>query len=159
MSGKSKVIQKFFVMYGDPGTGKSTILNIIQDLFQGYFAIFDAKTVGQASNQFAIEAFKDNPLVAIQHDGDLSRIDDNTRLNSIASHEIMLINEKFKSPYAQRLISLLFMGTNKPVKITDSKSGLLRRLIDIHPTGNKVPTRRYNVLMEKIKLRNWRCYR
>jgi len=161
VSGKSKVIQKFFVMYGDPGTGKSTILNIIQDLFQGYFAIFDAKTVGQASNQFAIEAFKDNPLVAIQHDGDLSRIDDNTRLNSIASHEIMLINEKFKSPYAQRLISLLFMGTNKPVKITDSKSGLLRRLIDIHPTGNKVPTRRYNILMEKIKFElggiAWHC--
>lgn len=161
VAGRSKVIQKFFVMYGDPGTGKSTILNIIQELFEGYYSIFDAKSLAMSSNQFAIEAFRTNPLVAIQHDGDLSRIEDNTRLNSIASHEIMLINEKFKSPYAQKLISLLFMGTNKPVKITDSKSGMLRRLVDIHPSGKKVPVKRYNLLMDKIKFElggiAWHC--
>lgn len=151
IAGESKHIQKFFVLYGDPGTGKSTILNIIEDLFEGYFSIFDAKAIGMSSNQFAVEMFKTNPLVMIQHDGDLSKIEDNSRLNSIASHEIMLINEKFKSPYALRLISLMFMGTNKPVKITDSKSGMLRRLVDIHPSGNKVSSKRYYVLMDKIK--------
>ena len=30
------------------------------------------------------------------------------------------------------------MGTNKPVKITDGKSGLIRRLIDVSPTGEKL---------------------
>ena len=71
VTGDSKWLQKFLVLYGGPGTGKSTILNIIQDLFEGYHAVFDAKALGSANAQFALEPFKKNPLVAIQHDGDL----------------------------------------------------------------------------------------
>lgn len=151
VTGNSKNIQKFIVMYGAPGTGKSTILNIVQDMFDGYYAVFDAKVLGSSSNAFALEAFKANPLIAIQHDGDLSRIEDNTRLNSVVSHEEMTVNEKFKSTYVNRFNSFLFMGTNKPVKITDAKSGLLRRLIDVSPTGNKIPTKRYDILMNQVK--------
>ena len=72
VSGDSKKIQKFMVLYGAAGTGKSTILNIIQKLFDGYYSVFDAKALGSSSNSFALEAFKTNPLVAIQHAGDLS---------------------------------------------------------------------------------------
>lgn len=150
VTGDSKHIQKFLVLYGAAGTGKSTVLNIIQQLFEGYYSVFDAKALGSASNSFALEAFKTNPLVAIQHDGDLSKIEDNTRLNSLVSHEIMTVNEKFKSTYANRFKCFLFMGTNKPVKITDGKSGLIRRLIDVHPTGDKVPQKEYKTLMEQI---------
>ena len=102
VSGDSKKIQKFMVLYGAAGTGKSTVLNIIQKLFDGYYSVFDAKALGSASNSFALEAFKSNPLVAIQHDGDLSRIEDNTRLNSLVSHELMTVNEKFKTTYSNR---------------------------------------------------------
>ena len=35
VTGDSKKIQKFAVLYGAAGTGKSTILNIIQQLFDG----------------------------------------------------------------------------------------------------------------------------
>ena len=150
VSGDSKKIQKFMVLYGSSGTGKSTVLNIIQQLFEGYYSVFDAKALGSTSNSFALEAFKTNPLVAIQHDGDLSRIEDNTRLNSLVSHELMTVNEKFKSSYANRFKCFLFMGTNKPVKITDAKSGLIRRLIDVSPSGNKVDFEEYKVLMNKI---------
>ena len=137
VTGDSKYIQKFMVFYGAAGTGKSTILNIIQELFEGYYSVFDAKALGSSNNSFALEAFKSNPLIAIQHDGDLSRIEDNTRLNSLVSHEMMTVNEKFKSTYTNQFKCFLFMGTNKPVKITDAKSGLIRRLIDVSPTGNK----------------------
>lgn len=150
ISGESKNIQKFMVLYGSAGTGKSTILNIIQKLFDGYYSVFDAKALGSSSNVFALEAFKNNPLVAIQHDGDLSRIEDNTRLNSLVSHELMTINEKFKATYSNRFRSFLFMGTNKPVKITDAKSGLIRRLIDVTPTGNKLPLEEYQKLIKCI---------
>ena len=37
VTGDSKTIQKFMVLYGSAGTGKSTILNIIQMLFEGYY--------------------------------------------------------------------------------------------------------------------------
>ena len=150
ITGDSKKIQKFMVLYGSAGTGKSTILNIIQQLFEGYYSVFDAKALGSSNNSFALEAFKSNPLVAIQHDGDLSKIEDNTRLNSLVSHELMTINEKFKSTYTNRFKAFLFMGTNKPVKITDAKSGLIRRLIDVSPTGNKLPVREYNKLVKQV---------
>lgn len=150
ISGESKDIQKFIVFYGDAGTGKSTILNIIQKLFEGYYVIFDAKQLGTSHSQFSMEPFKNNPLVAIQHDGDLSRIEDNTRLNSIVSHEEMLVNEKHKSLYSIRMNAFLFLGTNKPVKITDAKSGIIRRLIDVSPTGEKIPPDRYQHLMHNI---------
>lgn len=150
IEGDSKHIQKFIVLYGAAGTGKSTILNVIQQLFEGYYSVFDAKALGSSSNSFALEAFKSNPLVAIQHDGDLSRIEDNTRLNSLVSHEMMTVNEKFKSTYSNKFNSFLFMGTNRPVQITDAKSGLLRRLIDVTPTGNKVSPSRYFKLLNQI---------
>lgn len=151
VSGESKKLQKFMVLYGAAGTGKSTVLNIIQQLFDGYYSVFDAKALGSSSNVFALEAFKSNPLVAIQHDGDLSRIEDNTRLNSLVSHELMTVNEKFKSTYANRFKAFLFMGTNKPVRITDAKSGLIRRLIDVSPSGNKLGFQEYKTLMKQIE--------
>ena len=151
ISGDSKNIQKFIVLYGSAGTGKSTILNIIQMLFDGYYSVFDAKALGSSSNAFALEAFRTNPLVAIQHDGDLSHIEDNTRLNSLVSHELMIVNEKFKQTYSTRFNAFLFMGTNKPVRITDAKSGLIRRLIDVTPSGEKLKTREYNKCMKDVK--------
>ena len=161
VTGDSKSIQKFLVLYGAAGTGKSTILNIIQQLFEGYYSVFDAKALGSSSNSFALEAFKSNPLVAIQHDGDLSRIEDNTRLNSLVSHELMTVNEKFKSTYSNRFKCFLFMGTNKPVKITDGKSGLIRRLIDVSPSGNKLPASEYKKLVQQTQFElgaiAWHC--
>lgn len=150
VSGDSKKIQKFFVLYGAPGTGKGTIINVIMKLFQGYTTTFEAKALGSSNSAFAMEAFKSNPLVAIQHDGDLSKIDDNTRLNSIISHEEMPMNEKYKPSYTSRVNALLFLGTNQPVKISDAKSGIIRRLIDIHPSGVVIPTNQYNTLMSRI---------
>lgn len=151
VSGDSKKIQKFLVLYGSAGTGKSTILNVIQKMFQGYTTTFEAKALGMSSGAFATEVFKDNPLVAIQHDGDLSKIEDNTRLNSIISHEEMTMNEKYKPSYTARVNAFLFMGTNQPVKISDAKSGIIRRLIDVKPSGLVFTPNEYHNLVAKVE--------
>ena len=133
-----------------PELEKSTILNIIQNLFDGYTTSFEAKALGSSNGSFSTEVFKNNPLVAIQHDGDLSKIEDNTKLNSIIAHEDMTMNEKYKPSYTSRVNAFLFMGTNQPVKISDAKSGIIRRLIDVHPTGVKIPANHYHTLMGQI---------
>ena len=151
LAGDAKRIQKFIVIYGPAGGGKSTVLNIIQRLFSGYETVFDAREITSGNNSFATEAFKHNPLIGIQHDGDLSKIKDNTKLNSIISHEKVIVNEKFKSTYSMRFNAFLFMGTNSVVKITDSRAGLIRRLIDVHTSGDRVGSERYDILMSQIE--------
>lgn len=150
-AGDSVNLQKFLVLYGPAGAGKSTILNIVTQLFKGYVGTFDAKALGQANNAFSLECFKDNPLVAIQHDGDLSKIIDNTKLNSLVSHETMMVNPKYGKQYPCRFNSFLMMGTNTPVRITDQKSGLLRRLIDCKPSGRKLSAKDYKHHTGRIK--------
>lgn len=150
VSGDARSIQKFIVLYGEGGTGKSTMLNIIQKLFVGYYTAFEAKALTSSNNAFSTEVFRNNPLVAVQHDGDLSRIEDNTKLNSIVAHEEMTMNEKYKPSYTARANCFLFVASNKPVRITDAKSGIIRRLIDVKPSGRKIPTSRYHALMARI---------
>ena len=150
-TGDSKWIQKFFVLYGSAGSGKSTVLNLISRLMDDQVSFFDAAALGRASDQFALEPFKSNPRVAIQHDGNLVKITDNSRLNSLISHESMVMNEKGKSLYEFKSEAMLFVGTNLPVRITDSKSGLTRRLIDVEPSGRKLDIHRYNDIMNRIE--------
>ena len=71
------------------------------------------------------------------------------------------MNEKYKPSYTSRVNCFLFMATNRPVKITDAKSGIIRRLIDVKPSGNKIPPHRYRELMDKIPFElsgiAWHC--
>ena len=150
-TGDSAWIQKFFVLYGSSGSGKSTVLNLISRLLDDHIGQFDAAALGRPSDQFALEPFKSNPRVAIQHDGNLARIADNSRLNSLVSHETMVMNEKGKSLYTFKSEALMFIGTNLPVRITDSKSGLTRRLVDVEPSGRKLDIHRYNEIMSRIE--------
>ena len=151
LSGDIEKVHKFLVLYGKSGTGKSTILNIIDGMFESYTVSFDAHALGSQASSFALESFRSNPLVAIQQDGDLSNIDDNTRLNSLVAHEKMTVNEKHKSTYEGRFKCMLFMGTNKPVKITDPKSGLPRRVIDVEPSGRLLSSDDYWESVEQVK--------
>jgi energy-coupling factor transporter ATP-binding protein EcfA2 len=150
VAGEAKNIQKFLVIYGEAGSGKSTVLNVIQKLFEGYYTTFESKALGSNNNAFATEAFRGNPLVAIEHDGDLSKLEDNTKLNSLVSHEEMTMNEKYKPNYTARSRAFVIMGTNKPVRITDGKSGLLRRLIDVNTSGRTLPIHQYQSVVSRI---------
>lgn len=150
LTGDCRAIDKFMVLYGDPGSGKSTVLNVMQKLFCEYCVAFDSEALAQRNNAFALEAFADDPLVAIDHDGDLSRIETNTRLNSIISNEIQLINEKFKKPRSLRITTTLIMASNNPVKITDANSGIPRRLLDVSPSGRRLPVSEYRETVRAI---------
>ena len=150
VSGDSRKIQKFFVLYGAPGKGKGTILKIIGKLFDGYCISFDAKSLGMSNDQFSMEVFRSNPLVAIDVDGNLSRIEDNTRLNAIVSHEPVVVNEKGKTRYSTVMNCFLYIASNDPVKITNAKSGIIRRLIDINPTGKELKPKEYEALISQI---------
>ena len=161
VTGASKRIQKFIVLTGDPGSGKGTIINIICKLFEGYTSVIDAEALGNPSASFPLESLKDNPLVAYEGDTKLNKIKSNTKLNSLISHEPLEVNEKYAKKYSMKFDCMLILGSNDEVKITDARSGLLRRLIDVRPTGKTVDNKRYNRLMRQIEFElgaiAWHC--
>lgn len=150
IAGDSKNIEKFIALYGPPGSGKGTALDIIKKLFPGYYTTFEARSLVGGTNNFATEAFKDNPLIAIDPDSKMDKIEDNTKFNSITSHDELRLNEKFKPTYTTRINTFIFIATNDPIKITNGKSGLIRRIIDVQPTGNLLPPDRRLTLMTQI---------
>lgn len=161
VTGESKKLQKFIVLTGDAGTGKSTVIRIIRKLFDGYCSVIDAKALGNPNAAFPLESLKNNPLVAYQDDADLSKIKDNTKLNSLISHEPLEVNEKYAKKYQMVFSCILILGSNEEVMISDARSGIQRRLIDVRPTGKKVSFKRYNKLMKQIEFElgaiAWHC--
>lgn len=149
VAGESDKVQKFLVLYGEPGKGKSTILNLIDKMFPGYCGKFSAQTLG-SSQRFALQDFKDNPLIAIDSEAILDKIESNRNLNNIVSHDPVSMEVKNKNSFPTIIRSFLFAATNRPVKITDANSGIMRRLIDVVPTGETFDQDEYESLMHKI---------
>lgn len=142
------IIQKFYVLFGKPGTGKSTVLTLISKMFEGYVTSFSAEAM--VNSAFPLESLRSNSPIAVDHEGNLSRINSNGPLSAVVSHDNMSVNVKFQSPYNERFRTTLFIATNKPVQITDAKSGLTRRMIDIRPTGIIVEERKYHILVNQM---------
>lgn len=150
LSGDSKNIEKIVAFYGPPGSGKSTILDLIKMIFNGYWTVFVASELASKANQFSTSVFKDNPLVAIQDDGSLAKIDSPV-INEIVSHKEILVNEKNVKRYTIRSNAMLFMATNELIDLHDTNLGLSRRLLDIYPSGDKIPIVEYRALNNQIR--------
>lgn len=149
LSGDSKKIEKMVVLYGKKGTGKSTVIDLIEEIFDGYWHEFVAEELALKSHQFATAAFKDNPLVAIQDDGSLAKID-SPRINEIVSHRVTQINEKNTKQYSIKPNAMLFLATNDLVDIHDTNMGIARRIIDVYPTYRILPVKEYRRLVNQI---------
>lgn len=155
VSGDFVHIQKFVAITGSPGTGKSTLLNVAEKVLGrvnegGYVTVFNAKKLTGRDNRFALSQFRNSPILAVDHDADLSRITDNSLFNSVVAHEMVPIELKGVDEYEQIVNSMLLVASNKDVLITDGQSGLLRRLIDVSPSGRRLDYSEYMECMAGI---------
>ena len=149
--GKNLEIQKMFVIYGEPGSGKSTVLDIIRALFEGYCKDVNITSVVRGDNRFCLQQFIDNPVVGLQAEVDLSRVATNETLNSIVAHDPVSAEKKYENAINVQIQTILFLASNKKVQITDAWSGLLRRLVIIEPSGRRLPRDEYEQVRRNLK--------
>ena len=142
---------KMAVFIGESGTGKSTIFNLVQAMLysKDLYTSFDADNLSRGG-QFAAEMFGKNPLAAFQDDGTLKRIEYSGALNTIITHGMMTINPKGKAQYSITPRTVLWLASNDFISIESTQSGLVRRLLDISLSGNKVPRDEYDYCYREI---------
>ena len=154
LAGDQAKVQKIFVFYGEPGSGKSTIIGrvIVDAVFGGtrspYCTKFTAELLAN-KDSFGTGFLSSDPVLAFDDDADLSRIESNTTLNLIVSHEAVRVNDKFARTFTAYPNCFLVCGTNEPVQLSPN-SGLNRRLIDIRPTGEKLSPDEYDECIEHL---------
>lgn len=154
-AGDQGKIQKFFVFFGEPGSGKSTVIDkiIVDTVFDGKSSPFTAKFTAELlvnKDSFGTDFLITDPIFAYDNDADLSRVDSKTTLNMIVSHERVRVNSKYGRIYMTNPKCFLVCGTNEPVQLSP-KSGFIRRLIDIRPTGETLPVDEYDECLEHLK--------
>ena len=148
---ETKKNDRMVLLYGRPGSGKSTVIDILKMLFEDYCGEVEVDDIVNNTRQFAKASLRDNPLVAIQDDAKLTRID-NQEMNKILSHTKIEINEKGMQQYYITSRAIYFVATNEIVDLSDSRKGMNRRIFDIYPTGEKIsPRTHYFELMKGIK--------
>lgn len=166
LCGDQGKIQKFFVFFGDPGTGKSTIIDkvIVETLLGGYDSPYTSKFTADAlisgQDSFGTDFLSTDPIFAYDDDADLSRVNSKTTLNMIVSHERVRVNAKYSRIVWMNPKCFLVCGTNDPVQLSQ-RSGFIRRLIDIRPTGELLSTDEYDECINQLQFEKsgiaWYC--
>lgn len=155
ISGDAKDIQKAIALYGAPGTGKSTVLDIITKMFKGdktntYVTTISTKALGDSNNQFGTGPLKKYKLILIDNDANLSKANENTILNQLIANDAMEANQKYGKIADVDRTGMLFLATNKYINMSDAKSGLRRRMIIVKPRGETIEYNRYIKLKRQI---------
>lgn len=149
--GKTDQIQKMVFIYGEPKSGKSSLLDIIDWLFQDYIHEMSVNGFTDTSDQFASGLFKNAPVI-VDRDADIKRIKNKVLFNKFISHESFSVNKKHVSPYDSRFTGILFAASNYVFDMGDpGKDGTARRVAPVYSKGARIPFNEYNIAMEQIK--------
>lgn len=148
-SGRMPKIEKFLFLYGAAGTGKGTVLKVIDWMLGEYVAPIDLTGL-TGKSEFATGDIKEVPLL-VDTDTDISRTTSDKNLLKLTSHEPVLVRKLYKEAYPVTFNGLLVTASNERYDARNSDSGIIRRALVARPTGNTVPLHTYRRLMDCIK--------
>lgn len=112
------------ILTGVGGSGKSTFLNIIKQLFNNDYASLN---LSDLSNRFKLATAVGHRLVCSDeiNSEDLN----NGTLKTLISHQPITVDPKFGSPYQTSINSAFIFSSNIPPRLNLSDSGMLRRFL------------------------------
>lgn len=113
-----------FIICGAGGSGKSTFLNLIRQIFNNDYVDL---SLDQLSNPFELATGVTHRLISSTEINTDNL--DNGKLKQLVSHETITVNHKHREPYQVQTQSQLIFVCNKPPRMDLSDTGLLRRII------------------------------
>lgn len=165
LSGDQRKIQKMLIFYGEPGSGKSTILEkvitngIFNGMDNGYVTSFEANNL-TGNDSFGTDFLAKSAVLATDNEAEMQLITKKAMLNKIISHETITVNPKFGKRFSLAPGCVLIAASNEPVQMSPT-SGMNRRIIDIRPTGNRLDSNEYDKCVEGLQFERsgmaWKC--
>lgn len=117
-------LEVFFITTGIGGSGKSTFLNIIKQIFDNDVA---STPLGDLGNPFILAESLKHRLIASD---ELGTGEVNLPIvKTIVSKQKIQVNEKFGATYTTQAQSVLFFCCNQAPKIDITDTGMLRRIV------------------------------
>lgn len=116
--------ERFFIMYGRGGTGKSTTLNIVKQLFDNDVC---AMTLDRLTDRFTAANASEARLVCSDEVNTINL--DSGRLKLIVSEQMDTVERKCQNPYQIKWQSKLLFSCNKLPYFDVSDSGMMRRIV------------------------------
>ena len=121
-------IDKIFLLVGSGQNGKSTILHVINRLFEPYVAAVSMHDL--INNRFAL-AQLDDKLANIYADISGLKIRDANILKLLTSGDLINIDQKYEKMKQSRINLVQFYSANKLPEIEDKTLGIARRMVII----------------------------
>ncbi len=143
--------QKSFVMVGKPDSGKSTFLNIVQDILLGHENVSNLTWKALDEKFATVQLF--GKLANIFADLPSGNIQDTGIFKSITGEDYITAQHKFKEYFSFKpFCRLLFSCNNMPKNYTDRSDGFYRRLILIRFDHAIPDDKKDSSLKEKLML-------
>lgn len=153
LAGDQAKIQKMFLFYGTPGSGKSTIVKevMVNTLLENSVYATDFKAEDLVNGEsFATAFLSRDPALCYDVEAGLERIDSSGTLNKLVSHEPIKVNDKFKGTFSIEPKCLVVCCSNDTIQLTPGK-GMSRRLVDIRQTGVTLPPEEYDECIQHLQ--------
>ncbi len=119
-------LEKFFLLYGEGGNGKSVLMEMICGIF-GEQNIGNL-TLDQLQEKFLRRTLVEK-LVNIGADMRMMEFSDEQTLKLITSFERHTLDQKYREPSSSRIFAKLIFSTNVLPQFRDSSDGIYRRLL------------------------------
>lgn len=122
---------KLLIMYGDPGTGKSTIINVLEAIFENSMS---SVALHDMVERFGLESTV-GKRVNLTYDLSAKSIHDLGKIKAITGEDPITIDRKFKTAITVREHPKIIGTANNLPRITDDTKPFFERLILIELTN------------------------
>lgn len=135
LTGRTKEVSKMLYLFGEKGSGKGTVLDLIKDMLVGYYTSINlGELIGRGAH--GTEQVRNSPML-IDEDSDVSKGVNLENLMKMVSHEPIMINPKGKTMYPLVFDGLILTASNKVIKMPNIDHGMVRRPLIVHPSSRR----------------------